>query len=60
MALTHSTPLPFTLERLVTTEELAALTEMFATELARGWIPHRADLEDALDRIRSTPPSDPA
>ncbi|WP_166134281.1 hypothetical protein [Nocardioides ochotonae] len=58
MALTHSTPEPFTVERLVTTDELAALTEMFAAELARGWIPHRTDLEDALDRLRSTPPAD--
>jgi len=53
MALTHSTPLSFTVERLVTTAELAALTELFADELARGWIPHRADLEDALDRLRA-------
>ena len=52
MALMHHQTLPFTVEHLVTTEELHALVALFADELARGWIPHRSDLEDALARLR--------
>ncbi|NPC97259.1 hypothetical protein [Nocardioides sp. zg-DK7169] len=57
MALIHSTPQEFTVKHLVTASELEALTALFAAELARGWIPHRADLEDALDRLRAARPA---
>ncbi|WP_122818824.1 hypothetical protein [Nocardioides pantholopis] len=45
--------LPADLRVPMTSEERAELTELFADELARGWIPTRHDLEDALGTIRA-------
>ena len=37
----------------MTRAEMKALGELFADELARGWVPTRADLVDALHTLRA-------
>ena len=38
----------------LTEEEAAALADVFADEIARGWLPRRAEIEDALASLRAS------